>query len=112
MSKIGAILNFADNTVTIDKIELPMRSHDTFMDIKAINTQFWELLEPIALREATNCTVEILDAKYEKSDLALIIAPNCTHLSASQQQPVLMLPLEYQDSCDGIVVDWQTQPLL
>ena len=50
LSKIGAILNFVDNTVTIDKIELPMRPHDTFMDIKALNTQFWELLEPIAMR--------------------------------------------------------------
>ncbi len=44
------------------------------MDIKALKTQFWELLEPIVLREATNCVVEILDAKYEKAGLSLIIA--------------------------------------
>ncbi len=67
LANMGAILNFAENTVTIDHVKLPMRPHDKFLNIKALNTQFRELLEPTAMREATNRAVEILDAKYKKT---------------------------------------------
>ncbi len=96
LAKIGTVLNFAENTITIDKVELPMRPHDEFLNIKAINAQFRELLEPTAMREATNRAVEILDAKYEKADLALIIAQNCTHLSGHEQEQLLTLLLEFE----------------
>ncbi len=95
----------------IDKFRLPMRPHDEFLNIKAINTQFWELLEPTAMREATNFMVEILDAKYEKADLALIIAQNCTYLSASDQEQLLMLLLQYEELFDGTLGNWQTKPV-
>ncbi len=81
------------------------------MDIRALNTQFWELLEPIALREATNCAIEILNTKYEKADLVLIIAQNCTHLSTSQQEQLLSLTLilEYEEFLDDILGNCQTE---
>ena len=82
---MGTILHFDENMVTIDQVELSMRPHDEFLNIKALDAQFWELLEPTAMREATNRAVEILDAKYKKANLALIIAQNCTHLSSSDQ---------------------------
>ena len=74
LAKIGAIINFTRHMVTINYVELLMRPHDKFMDTNALNKKFQELLEPIMLREVTNCTVEVLDAKDEKADLALIIA--------------------------------------
>ena len=111
LAKIGTVLNFAKNTITIDKVELPMRPHDEFLNIKAINAQFRELLEPTAMREATNRAVEILDAKYEKSDLALIIAQNCTHLSVCEQEQLLTLLLEFEELFDGTLGDWQTDPV-
>ncbi len=111
LSKIGAIINFADNTVTIDKVELTISPHDEFMDIKALNTQFRELLEPSALREATNRAVEILDEKYEKADLASITAQNFTHLSASQQEQLLALLLDYEELFGGTLGDWKTEPV-
>ncbi len=63
------------------------------------------------MREATNCAVEILDAKYEKADLALIIAQNCTHLSASEQGQLLTLLLDYEELFEGTLGDWQTEPV-
>ena len=82
-----------------------MRPHDEFMNIKALNARFWELLEPTAMQEATNCAVEILDVKYEKAGLALIIAQHCTHLSASEQQQLLTLLLKFEELFDGTLGD-------
>ncbi len=46
-------------------------------DMKPIRAEYWDLLEPIYKREATNCALEILDAKYEKANLPKIITENC-----------------------------------
>ena len=88
-----------------------MRPHDEFLNIKAINAQFRELLEPTAMREATNRAVEILDAKYEKADLASIIEQNCTHLSVREQEQLLTLLLEFEELFNGTLGDWQTDPV-
>ncbi len=106
LAKICAIFNFAKHTVTIDHVELPTRTHDELMDIKSLNTQFMELLESIVLKEATNCAVEILNAKYGKEDLTLIIDQICTHLSASQQEQLLKLLLDYDKLFGDTLGDW------
>ena len=67
--KIGAIHNSSKHRVTINQVQLPMRLSDKFMVIKTLNNQFWEFLEPITLREASNCAVEIMDEKYEKNQI-------------------------------------------
>ncbi len=79
------------------------------MIIKTLNTQFRKLFELIVLREATNHAVEILDAKYEKADLALIIAQKCTHLSASEQEQLLTLLFKFEELFDSTLGDWQTE---
>ncbi len=108
---MSAILNFAKNKVTINHVELPMRPHDKFLNIKALNAQFRKLVEPTVMIEATNCAVEILDAKYKKANLALTIAQICTHLSASEQEQLLTLLLEYEELFNGTLGDWQTEPV-
>jgi hypothetical protein len=61
---IGAVLNFRENTITIDSILLPIRN--------SVNLQ----IKP---------SVRILDAKYDKADLPLpeIVRTSCPHLTPS-----------------------------
>jgi len=55
--------------------------------------------------------VEILDAKYEKADLARVIAQQCKHLTNQQQQQLLKLLTEFEMLFDGTLGDWQTAPV-
>ena len=43
-------------------------------------------LEPTSTQDATKRVVEILDAKYEKANLAEIINDSCGYLSSQQQK--------------------------
>ena len=109
--KIGAILDFHKCQLTIDQISLPMRPHDQLMDLKDLHAQLSEHLEPASTRDATTRTVKILDAKYEKADLASTVAQNCKHLTVRQQNMLLTLLTEYEILFDGTLGDWQTKPV-
>ena len=111
LTEIGTILNFADSTVTIDQVELPMRGEDSFSDINALNAQFRERLEPISMRVATTRTVEILDAKYEEANIPEIVKTNCGHLTTLQRNKLLRLLLEHKELFDGSLGDWDTEPV-
>ena len=47
--------------------------------------------EPKITLEAMQWVVKILDAKYEKADLNAVVADNCKHLSAPDQEKMLKL---------------------
>ncbi|MCP4746807.1 MAG: hypothetical protein GY874_11815, partial [Desulfobacteraceae bacterium] len=110
LANIGAILDFAKSTVTIDQVELPMRAKGHY-DMKSIRAQCRDLLEPISMHKATNRALEILDAKYENADLPKIITENCKHLSVRQQEQLLKLLLEFEELFDGTLGDWKAKPV-
>ncbi|MCP4745877.1 MAG: hypothetical protein GY874_06995, partial [Desulfobacteraceae bacterium] len=110
LANMGAILDFAEATITIDQVTLPMRAKGHY-DMKSIRAQFRDLLEPISMREATNRALKILDAKYEKADLPIIIAENCRHLSTYQQGQLLKLLLDFEELFNGTLGDWKTKPV-
>ena len=110
LANIGTILNFADSTITIDHVTLPMRANK-METLKEIRAQLKDLLEPKSMREATNRAVEILDANYEKADIPKIVAENCTHLSSQQQSHLIKLLMEFEDLFDGTLGDWKTDPV-
>ncbi len=77
MHNLGEKLDFQEKTITIDKILLPMRNVAN-LQLKPIitralreNTFFAQ--EPISTRSGTKRVVEVLDVKYEKTDLPAII---------------------------------------
>ena len=111
LSQLGCVLNFDDNTITIDQHKLPMRSHNSLRDTKKLNMQFKPLLEPKSTRDATSRTVQILDAKYEKADLPSIIAEHCKHLTVHQRNKLLRLLLKFETLFDGTLRDWKTEPV-
>ena len=111
MINLGCILDFQDQRVTLDRVTLPMHPHDSLMDPKALNSQFCELLEPAAMREATHRAVEILDAKYEKADLPAVIEEHCSHLKTYQKKSLLKLLQQHEELFDGTLGNWKTPPV-
>ena len=111
LTKIGAILNFSDNALTIDKVTLSMRQHDSFMDLNQLSNSLTERLEPQSTLEATHRTVEILEASYDKANLPNIVNEKCKHLNLYQCQKLLKLLTSYEELFDGTLGDWQTKPI-
>jgi len=74
LTEIRAILNFRDSTLTIDRVSLPIRQHNSFMDLNQLSNSLRENLEPQSTLVATHQAVEILYASYDKADL-----PNIVH---------------------------------
>ena len=68
-------------------------------------------MEPISTREATKRAVTILDAKYEKADLAEIVSDNCNHLDSLQQAKLLGLLEKKDELFGGTLGDFQTDPV-
>ncbi len=61
--------------------------------------------EPISTRNATKRMVKILDAKYEKADLPVIIRENCSHLTASDREKLLSVLLKFKSLFQGTLGD-------
>ena len=63
------------------------------------------------MREATNRTITILDAKYKKANLLQVVHENFEHLTVSQWNRLLRLLLEFEELFDGTLGDWKTEPV-
>ena len=87
LRNFGVILNFAEFTITIDHHEILMRRLDAFSSVntrkhvlkrKTHNTQHSTKFSDappdlVAIEEATDRAMRILDANYEKTDLPKVL---------------------------------------
>jgi hypothetical protein len=83
MNKLGIVLDFQTKETTIDAIILPMRDDWAVKNSMAC--------KPSSMQEARQQVVHSLDAKYEKTDLKLVVSTDCTHLSLHHQNKLLEL---------------------
>jgi hypothetical protein len=115
MSELGIVLNFKSKIITLDEIELPMRSiHELPTSRKkalAFSNSLAKSKEPRSIEEATQRVVRILDANYKKADLQAIVRDNCTHLSSNDQTKLLRLLTEFEPLFDGTLGAWRTTPV-
>ena len=111
MAKLGIVLDFSKKSIIIDHIELPMKPLKSFKDSKLLNGFHRDHLEPKSTREATKRTIEILDAKYEKANLAEIVNEYCAHLHSRQQVQLLSVLREFEELFDGTLGDFDTDPV-
>ncbi len=107
MHDIGAVLDFKDKTITIDSILLPKRNIVN-LQLKPSVTR---ALEPVSTRNDTKRVFAILDAKYDKADLPVIVRDNCSHLQPSHREKLLSLLLKYETLSDGTLGDWNRPPI-
>ena len=111
MSKLGIVLDFGEKMITIDQIKLPMKSIESFKDVKNLNDFQRKHLQPTSTLDATKHVVEILDAKYKKANLVKIISNSYGHLSSQQQHKLLTLVVEYKELFDDTLGDSKTEPV-
>ena len=99
MNDLGIILDFSSSLITIDSINLPMQSIDKLptSNKKALgyNNSLAKNQEPKSTELATQRIVQILNAKYKKSDLPEIIKHNYKHLNPDEQNQLLFLLMEF-----------------
>jgi hypothetical protein len=113
MMKYGIVLDFKDKMITVDEVKLPIQSinylqgSSTFRGLKLNHSLAMELH---STQDATKHVTWILDAKYQKADLQLIVRDNCKHLSTNQQK-ILQLLKKYESLFDGTSGDWKTKPV-
>jgi hypothetical protein len=115
MNELGIVLDFKDKIITLDEIQLPMRSiHELPTSRKkalAFSNSLAKSQEPKSIEEATQRVVRILDANYKKADLQAIVRDNCTHLSSNDQIRLLRLLTEFESLFDGTLGAWRTTPV-
>ena len=55
--------------------------------------------------------MEILDAKYAKADLPVIVRDNCKHLNPSERESMLSLLLKFEQLFDGTLGECNLPPV-
>ncbi len=94
MKEFSIILNFRDKMITIDETILPMRDINKLQGssmLRALRHNHNLAMELQSTQDATECVTQILDAKYTKADLRLVVRDNCKHLKVNQQKKLLQL---------------------
>ena len=88
-----------------------MQTLETLPSRKELYSQFRTDTEPSAVRQSNSRQEKILDASYEKANLAEVISKHCSHLSIRQQNSLLELLTDFEDLFDGTLGDWRTKPV-
>ena len=83
-----------------------MSNKGTLQSKEETKTEF----EPEAVKAEMKRANNILDSKYEKSDLYQIVNDGCKHLSHEQRNLLLWLLLDYEHLFDGTLGTWNTEP--
>jgi hypothetical protein len=91
--------DFTNLTVEWDGATIPMR------DVDSMTNEAFYMHDPDAVAKATDHAKAILDAKYEKADLAEV-ARSATHLSKTEQEELHQFLTKYEDLFDGSLGKW------
>jgi hypothetical protein len=77
--------------------------------LRALKLNHSLAMEPQSTQDATKHVTQILDTKYQKTDLQSIVKNNCKHLSADQKKKLLQLLQKYELLFDRTLGDWKTK---
>ena len=99
MKELGMDISFTKESVSWEVIEIPMRDFNKLrkwniynMEMKAI---IQESSEPIVTQEATERILTILDSKYEKANLRLVV-DGAKNLTPIEREKLYKLLVKYQ----------------
>ena len=113
MARIGCILDFKNEMITLDEVSLPMRSIGNLQYSKTrkrILANSFYVFEPDSTEELTQRAVRILDADYKAADLPKVVDENCPHLNGADKGKLLELLQKYEECFDGTLGEWKTSP--
>jgi hypothetical protein len=94
MKEFGIILNCRDKVITINETIWPMRDINKLQGssmLRALRHNHSLAMELQSTQDTTKHETRILDAKYNKADLGLVVRDNYKHLKVDQQKKLLQL---------------------
>ncbi len=114
MIELRNVLNFRTKEITLDEISLPMRDINKLETLGQIekswtvnNSKYQDRSKELqSTLIATKRLMQILDVKYEKTNLRAIIEHDCMHLSDSDQSSLLEPLQDFVELIDGTLGDW------
>ena len=78
---------------------------------RALRHNTCQAQEPVSTHSDAKRVIAILDAKYDKADLPVIVRDNCSHLQPSHREKLLSLLLKYKTLFDGTLGNWDWPPV-
>ena len=111
MLELKMNISFENKTVSWDGIEIPMRDFNKLRKWNISNIEMKAIIqessEPIVTQKATERILRILDSKYEKANLRVVIE-GAKHLTSIEQDKLYKLLVKYKDIFDGSLGAWET----
>jgi hypothetical protein len=96
--------------MTWDEATIPMKEYGSISTLHAADTYCDEIFTTDIENEVTTQMTQILDAKYEKADLAKVVADS-EHLTTDEQSKLLAVLRRYEKIFDGGLGLWKTTPV-
>ena len=100
MKSLKLIIDFKHEVLCRDEITIPI-NRTRLYNRKEFNAFFQLSTELKTVQKATEQVTKILDAHYEKANLADVVKCHCYHLSTKRRKAILNLLLWYEDLFDG-----------
>ena len=110
LQETGMILNWNDLTMTWDEATIVMPEYGTITNRNEANAMYLDLAESMAVKESSERTERILEARYEKADLNKLVN-DCDHLTNNQKEKLYKLLRKYEYLFDGTLGDWRAKPV-
>ena len=85
LSEWKTIINFYDETVTINQVKLQIESLEYLSNRKKANNFYQDAIGPSISLVVINQVTQILDDKYEKANFPKVVDDNCGHLNVQQR---------------------------
>ena len=110
LKSLGMIIDFKHGVLRWDDVTIPMNRTKN-KNKKEFNEIFQLATEPKTVQQATERVTKILDANYEKANLADVVKRHCCHLSSKRREAILNLLVQYEDLFDGTLGSFHTKPV-
>jgi len=114
LKSLGMIIDFKHGVLRWDDVTIPMnrtKNKNKNKNKKEFNEIFQLATEPRTVQQATERITKILDANYEKANLADVVKRHCCHLSTKRREAILNLLVQYEDLFDGTLGSFHTKPV-
>jgi hypothetical protein len=110
LEALGLIINFYNHTMTWEEATIPMKDYGSLPTLQAADEYCDQIYFTDVENKLTTRMTQILDAKYEKADLAKVVADS-EHLTTDEQSKLLAVLRRYEKIFDGGLGLWKTTPV-
>ena len=110
LTDLGIIIDFEDGYIIWDGIKSPMKHHHSVGTKEVAYALYENMTEPEIIKSSNECVSRILDACYQKADLASLVRQVKT-LNKVEQLKLLNVLEKYEDLFDGTLGAFKTKPI-